>query len=110
MLDNTINNDEIGVLNVKNKTLICCHGDKINKMKVDSELEMATKVKPDIICYGHVHNPQYYSLYETDVFVNGSLISTDEYAMNKKLYTPASQTLLIVNEDGVLANYVIKVK
>lgn len=110
LLDNTINNDEIGVLNVKNKTLICCHGDKINKMKVDSELEMVTKVKPDIICYGHVHNPQYYSLYETDVFVNGSLISTDEYAMNKKLYTPASQTLLIVNEDGVLANYVIKVE
>lgn len=109
-LDNTINNDEIGILTVKNETLICCHGDKINKMKANYQLEMATGVKPSIVCYGHVHNPQYYSLYQTDVYVNGSLMSSDEYSMNKKLYTPASQTMLIINEDGVETSYIMKVQ
>ena len=109
-LDNTINNDEIGILTVKNETLICCHGDKINKMKANYQLEMATGVKPSIVCYGHVHNPQYYSLYQTDVYVNGSLMSSDEYSMNKKLYTPASQTMLIINKDGVETSYIMKVQ
>ena len=51
-----------------------------------------------------------FSQYNTDIYVNGSLISTDDYAMKKKLYNKPSQTLLILDEDGVVASYVMKVE
>lgn len=108
-LDNTINNDEVGILSVKNHNVLCCHGDKIDKMKVNYQLEMVSGVKPDIICYAHFHNPNYYSLYSTDVYINGSIMSSDEYSMNKKLFTPPSQTMLIVNDEGVECSYILKV-
>lgn len=107
-LDNTINDDEIGILKVKNLNCACCHGDKINKMKAKEQLEMATKLNLDLIMYGHYHNPQYYTLYNTHVYVNSSLCGSDEYAANHKLFSEYSQTMIIVSDDGIECSYLIK--
>ena len=85
-----------------------CHGDKINKLKAKEQLEMVVGKPVQLILYGHVHNPQHYEINETSVYVIGSLSGTDEYAMNRKLYTVPSQTLLLVNDEGIKCSYNIK--
>lgn len=109
ILDNNINDGEISTLRVKDLAVACCHGDKINKLKAKSELEMATNHKLDLILCGHLHNPQMYSIYDTDIYVNGSLCGTDEYAMNNKLYSIPSQTMLLVNDNGILSSSILKI-
>lgn len=109
-LDNTFNNDEVALLKVKNLNVAACHGDKINRNKAKEQLEMVTGSELNLILYGHVHNHQRYTLYDTEVFVNGSLAGADEYAMGKKLHSPCSQTMIIVDDNGILCDYVIKVK
>ena len=109
-LENTFNDNEVALLKVKNLNIAACHGDKINRNKVKEQLEMVTNTELDMILYAHIHNHQRYTLYNTEVFVNGSLCGSDEYAMGKKLCSPPSQTMIIVDENGVLYDYVIKVK
>ena len=109
-LENTFNDDEVALLKVKNLKVAACHGDKTNRNKVKEQLEMVTDTELDMILYGHIHNNQRYELCNTEVFVNGSLCGSDEYAMGKKLCSPPSQTMIIVDENGVLCDYVIKVK
>lgn len=109
ILDNSINDGEIATLKVKNLKVACCHGDKIDRLKIKSQLEMATKSKIDLILHGHIHNPQMYSIFDTDVYINGSLCGTDEYAMNNKLYSVPSQTMLIIDDNGVKSSSILKI-
>lgn len=107
----SINNGELSVMNVKGNTVVSCHGDQVNLNKVSEELSMVIGGENiDLILLGHYHQPKMFSQYNTDIYVNGSLISTDDYAMKKKLYNKPSQTLLILDEDGVVASYVMKVE
>ena len=50
-----------------------------------------------------------YSIYNTDIYVNGSLCGTDEYAMNNKLYSIPSQTMLMINSKGIESSSVLKI-
>lgn len=107
-LDNTINDDEIGILKVRNLNCVCCHGDKIARPKVKEQLEMATGLDLNLIMYGHYHNPQYYTLYDTHVYVNSSLCGSDEFSSNHKLFSEWSQTMIIVSDEGIECSYLIK--
>lgn len=112
VLDNTINHDEIAIVDIKGKNIIACHGDKIaTDNKCVEQLENSTNVNADIIVFGHIHNPRFFTNANCEIFVNGSLMGSDEYASNKKLFSKPSQTLLILDKDksGVECSYVIKV-
>lgn len=112
VLDNTINHDEIAIVDIKGKNIIACHGDKIaTDNKCVEQLENATNTNADIIVFGHIHNPRFFTSASCEIVVNGSLMGSDEYASNKKLFSKPSQTLLILdrNEPGVECSYVIKV-
>lgn len=101
--------NEMTVSRVKNLDVISCHGDQVSLNKCCEQLEMCTGVKPNLVVLGHYHKPMMISQYSTEIYVNGSLVSTDDYAMKKKLYNPPSQTMLIVSEEGVDCSYIIKV-
>lgn len=106
-LDNTINNNEVAFLNIKNLNVAICHGDKIQRFKAKQQLEMVCKKSLDLIIYGHVHNPQVYTIYDTTCIVNGCLCGSDSYAMDKKLYSEACQVMAIVNDREVECIYKI---
>lgn len=108
ILDNEFNDGEVSCFNVKGLTVATCHGDKIDKLKAKQQLEMVVGKPVQLILYGHVHNPQHYEINETSVYVIGSLSGTDEYAMNRKLYTVPSQTILLVDDEGIKCSYDIK--
>ncbi len=105
----SINNYEMTVSRIKNLNVISAHGDQVTLNKCKEQLEMSTGVKPDLIILGHYHKPMMMSHYDTEIYVNGSLVSTDDYAYKKKLYNPPSQLLLIVNDYGVESSYILKV-
>ena len=105
----SINNYEMTVSRIKNLNVISAHGDQVILNKCVEQLEMATGIKPDLVILGHYHKPMMMSFYNTEVYVNGSLVSTDDYAYKKKLYNPPSQLFLVVNDCGVESSYILKV-
>lgn len=105
----SMNNGEMSLMNVKGLNVISTHGDQITINKCVEQLAMATGVQPQIVLLSHYHQPKMISQYDCEIYINGSLVSTDNYAFKKKLYNPASQTMLIVTDEGVESSYVIKV-
>ena len=63
----------------------------------------------DYVCMGHYHSQCDYIDNASEVFINGSLCGTDAYAYGKRLFSPPSQKLLIVNDEGVECIYNIRV-
>lgn len=106
-LDNTINYDEIAILNIKDKTFVACHGDKVNKNNCKQQLENTLNIDADYILMGHWHEPCQMQIQNTKIFVNGSVVGTDSYASQKKLYTKPCQKLLFLDDYGI-CNYDIE--
>lgn len=107
-LDNTFNNDEIIHLNIKGYDFLGCHGDKINKSKVNEQLRNITNINPQYVIIGHFHHPSESVNGNCVIYQNGSVVGSDEYSLNKKLVTEPQQKVLIVTMEGVGASYNIK--
>lgn len=66
----------------------------------------------DMVCYsgekidygfvGHYHNEKLKTLHTFKLFVNGSLIGTDKYALSKRLFSKPAQSLIIFDNDNVI--------
>lgn len=102
-LENTVNYDEIAVLDIKGKTFVACHGDKVSKVNCKQQLENILKIDIDYILMGHWHEPNQIQIHNTKVFINGSVVGTDSYASQKKLYTKPCQKLLFLDDYGICA-------
>ena len=103
-----VNHCEMTVSRIKNLNVISTHGDQVSLNRCSEQLEMVTGVKPDLVILGHYHRQQMMSQYDTDIYINGSLVSTDDYAYKKKLYSPPSQLMLIIDDEGVECSYILK--
>lgn len=107
-LDNTFNGDEIIHLNIKGFDFLGCHGDKINKSKVNEQLRNVTDINPQYVLIGHFHHPAELVNGNCVIYQNGSVIGSDEYSLSKKLVTKPQQKVLIISDDGVNATYNVK--
>lgn len=56
----------------------------------------------DYIFLGHLHNTKLKSFQGTKVIVNGSIVGTEQYALSKRLFGKAEQTLLMFDGDNVM--------
>ena len=65
---------------------------------------------PDYIFMAHYHNSSEHTFQNCKVYVNGSIIGTDTYAFEKRLFTEPEQKLLIFNEDNDVINININLK
>lgn len=61
----------------------------------------ATKSFIDYMLLGHYHSEKAKSFQGTKVFVNGSIVGTEQYALSKRLFSNPSQTLLIFKENSL---------
>lgn len=61
----------------------------------------ATREWIDYIFMAHLHNPAEHSFQNCKVFINGSIVGTDSYANDKRLYTDPTQKLVIFEGDNV---------
>ena len=102
------NNSDIVYCDIKGYGFVGVHG-HLEKKPISVNLSNIIHKKIDYICLGHFHSQGNYFENGSEIFINGSLCGTDEYAYSKRLFSPPSQKLLIINEDGVDCIYNIKV-
>lgn len=84
------------------KTIMFAHGHLENVNKCVDAFAGATKQFIDYICLSHFHNAKEKSYNGSKVFVNGSIVGTEQYALSKRLFGPAEQKLIIFDKDNVL--------
>lgn len=84
---------------VKGKTVFMTHGDKdsLSNIKLHA-VNLLGKV-PDRIYFGHIHHLNIKDDNGTEIVVNGSIVSTDEYAMGLRVHTKPYQVLQIFDKD-----------
>lgn len=84
---------------VKDKLVFMTHGDKdsLSNIKLHA-VNLIGKV-PDKIYFGHIHHLNVKDDNGTEIVVNGSIVSTDEYAMGLRCNTKPYQILQIYDKD-----------
>lgn len=102
--------DWVIVENILGYKFVGTHGHYVKKDKANYQLSNIIGTDVDYICLGHFHQNMSLTEYESQTFINSSLIGSDEYSKSLMLHTFPSQKLLIVNEEGVFAEYTIKLK
>lgn len=95
--------DSLGKFTLKNgKTIMFAHGHLENVNKCVDAFAGATKQFIDYVCLSHFHSSKEKSYNGSKVFVNGSIVGTEQYALSRRLFGPAEQKLIIFDRDNVL--------
>ena len=95
--------DGVGRFTLKNgKSVMFAHGhcDSINN--VYQNFTGMTKSYIDYILLGHYHSPKEKTFQDTRVFVNGSIVGTEQYAFSRRLFSKPSQTLIVVDGENLI--------
>ena len=85
------------------------HGHRDNIKTVAEKLATITNIKPEAIFLGHSHSPQMLYDNKVEIYVNGSLCGDNEYAENLRVTGKPSQTLFLLDENGIKYHYIVKV-
>ena len=91
-------NIDVGILKFKldnGKICMASHGHQDKKSSAMQDMVGLTREYVDYIFMGHYHNPAEHSFQGTELFVNGSIIGTEQYAYSHRLFSHASQKLLV---------------
>lgn len=95
--------DNIGLIKLQNgRKLVFVHGHQDNVNASVQNYTAATKGYVDYVCLGHYHSTKAKTFQNSKVFVNGSIIGTDDYAMSRRLFGVAEQTLLVFDGDDLV--------
>lgn len=101
--------DDISDIKIGNKLIIATHGNKDNPRTCAEKLLTFLDERPACILLGHYHHYEEYDQNNINVKVNGSVVSTDEYAFGKRFNSKPYQVLVIYDNDGEeICTYKIK--
>ena len=94
---------EIGKFELLNgKKVMFAHGHNDNPNRIFQSFIGATEEYIHYVLLGHYHNEKVKNFQNMRVFINGSIVGTDDYAASKRLYTKPSQMLLVFDADNVI--------
>lgn len=96
-----------GMIEIQNNLYYVCHGDydQFGKNGLGN-LVLATGLKPKGVFYGHLHHARMEDCSDVMMIQSGSLCgSGDDYTIEKRLICKPSQTVCIVDNDGVNCIY-----
>ena len=82
------------------KKFVFAHGHLENLNSCWQNIVGGTRQYIDYIAMGHYHCEKAKSFQGAKVYVNGSIVGTEQYALGKRLFSKPSQTLLIFDEFG----------
>lgn len=103
--------DDIIDINIGNKLIIVTHGDKDKPKSCINKLCTFLDERPNFIMLGHYHHYEEFDQNNINIKVNGSIVSTDEYAFKLRLNSKASQTLVIHDKEGEeICTYKVKLQ
>ena len=100
--------DEIIDAKINGLSVIATHGDKVSKTSPSYKLAALLDEKIDLLLLGHWHEARMETNHRTIVEVNGSIVSSDQYARNMNLFAYPTQKLLIIGDQEVECVYNIR--
>lgn len=90
----------IGKFKIFNKTMVFAHGHQDGRTNSVQNFVGLTREWIDYICLAHYHSPAQKDYQGCKVFINGSVVGTEQYAFGRRLFTKPSQKLLIFQENS----------
>ena len=100
---------EIAMFDVRGNKVMGVHGDRDNPNNVVQRFTMIFGIKPDIVLMGHMHTNSLTTVYDTKVIQSGCISGCDNYCIDKRLKNRPEQTVSVVDENGLVCIYDIKV-
>lgn len=95
--------DGIGKFKLENgKNVVFVHGHLDNPNQIFQNMVGATKEFIDYALLAHYHCEKVKSFQGFKVFVNGSIVGTEQYALSKRLFSKPAQTLLIFDNEDLI--------
>jgi len=93
----------IGFIELANgKHLVFAHGHQDSVNSVVQAYGAATREHIDYVCLGHYHSTKMKTFLNSKVFINGSVMGTDEFAMSHRLFGTPEQTLLVFSGENLI--------
>lgn len=87
------------VTTIAGKKIVMTHGDKDSLTQASANFAKLLGERVDEIYMGHLHAHKEFDDCNTQIVINGSLVSTDDYALSLRKHTDAVQLLRIYGED-----------
>ena len=101
--------EDISVFSIFDFTLAAVHGDKDKQKTILNKLCAFTQLHLDAVLSAHMHHFSVDESNETELFCNGSLMGTDDYAHELRLNSNPSHTLLVATPDNI-SSVIYKIK
>lgn len=109
IIDNNENDELIAEFDVRGYRICAMHGDKANMNDVTSKITRYLGYIPDIIYMGHLHTNAMMTDGATKIIQSGSFVGTgDEYTKNKMLRGRPEQVVSIIDGNGLVCNYDVR--
>lgn len=100
--------EDIAMFDVRGNWVMSSHGDKDSPSSVVQNWTMMFGRKPSIVLLGHRHTNGLTTIYDTKVIETGCVCGTDSYALGIRKTNKPEQTISIVDENGLVCIYDIK--
>lgn len=100
--------ESIAMFSVRNNTIYAVHGDKDAPNNVVQNLTMQYGICPKLIYMGHRHKNSMETVYNTKVISVGCWSGVDNYAIDNRYNTRPETVLSVIDENGLVCNYDIK--
>ena len=99
--------DDIGQIDLANgKKVIFVHGHRDSPERIFQNMVGAMHMYVDYCLMGHFHSPAYREENGCRIITNGCLCGTEQYAMSKRYFGKASQTLLVFDGDNLIEHII----
>ena len=100
---------DIAIFEVRGNKIYAVHGDKDEPSNVVQKFTMVFGEKPDIVLMGHRHSNALSTVYDTKIIQSGCVSGSDNYCLDKRLRNRPEQTVSIVDKNGLVCIYDIKI-
>lgn len=87
---------------INGKNIIFAHGHQDSKNQSIQNFMGMTREFIDYVLLAHFHSSATKSFQGSTLFINGSLVGTEDYAFGRRLFNRASQKLLIFEDENVI--------
>ena len=105
--ENKVCND-VAIFNIRGNYVMSSHGDKDSPSSVVQNWTMLFGIKPSLVLLGHRHTNGLSTVFDTKVIETGCVCGTDSYALSIRKANKPEQTISVVDNNGLVCIYDIK--
>lgn len=109
VIEDNMKDCDVAIFKVRNSNVFGVHGDKDEISNVVQRFTMIFGIKPDIVLMGHRHTNAMTTIYDAKVIQSGCVSGSDNYCLDRRLKNRPEQTVSVVDDDGLVCIYDVKV-